>query len=140
MLLPAGGIGTPAGGRIADSFGHRRLVIWSLIACVPLYLVVPAAGVVALFVLMSAIGPAMDANYATIIVFGQACIPSRVGVASGIPIGLSVGLGAACAWFLGVLADNASLVAASHGTTALAAAAALLVIAVPRDVGRPAAA
>lgn len=136
VLLLAGAVGTLAGGRIADSFGHRRLVVWSLIVCVPLCLVVPAAGVVVLFVLMAAIGLAMDANYATIIVLGQACLPSRVGVASGITIGLSVGLGAACASLLGVLADNASLVAALHGTTLLAAAAAVLAIAVPRDVGR----
>jgi len=136
VLLLAGGVGTLAGGRIADSFGHRRLVVWSLILCVPLCLVLPVSGIVALFVLMVAIGLAMDANYATIIVLGQACLPSRVGVASGVTIGLSVGLGAACAWLLGVLADNASLVAALHGTTVLAAAAAVLAIAVPRDVGR----
>jgi len=69
---------------------------------------------------LDAVRMAADANYATIIVLGQACLPSRVGVASGITIGLSVGLGAACAWLLGVLADNASLVAALHGTTVLA--------------------
>jgi FSR family fosmidomycin resistance protein-like MFS transporter len=136
VLLLAGGAGTLVGGWIADSFGHRRLVVWSLIVCVPLCLVVPAAGIAALFVLMVAIGLAMDANYATIIVLGQSCLPSRVGVASGITIGLSVGFGAACAWLLGVLADHASLVAALHGTTVLAAAAALLAVAVPRDVGR----
>jgi FSR family fosmidomycin resistance protein-like MFS transporter len=85
---------------------------------------------------MAAIGLAMDANYATIIVLGQSCLPSRVGVASGITIGLSVGLGAACAWMLGVLADHSSLTAALHGTTGQAAAAALLAVAVPRDVGR----
>jgi FSR family fosmidomycin resistance protein-like MFS transporter len=135
VLLLAGAVGTLAGGRIADSFGHRRLVVWSLVVCVPLCLVVPAAGVVALFLLMAAIGLAMDANYATIIVLGQSCLPSRVGVASGITIGLSVGLGAACAWLLGVLADHSNLTAALHGTTVLAAAAALLAVAVPRDVG-----
>ena len=100
----------------------------------------PAAGVSALFLLMAAIGLAMDANYATIIVLGQACLPFRVGVASGITIGLSVGLGAACAWLLGVLADNASLMSALHWTTVLAAAAAVLAVSVPRDVGRRAAA
>jgi len=135
VLLLAGGVGTLAGGRIADSFGHRRLVVWSLILCVPLCLVLPVSGIVALFVLMVAIGLAMDANYATIIVLGQSCLPSRVGVASGITIGLSVGLGAACAWLLGVLADHSNLTAALHGTTVLAAAAALLAVAVPRDVG-----
>jgi FSR family fosmidomycin resistance protein-like MFS transporter len=135
VLLLAGGFGTLLGGQVADSFGHRRLVVWSLIACVPLCLVVPAAGIAALFGLMVAIGLAMDANYATIIVLGQSCLPSRVGVASGITIGLSVGLGAACAWLLGVLADHSSLTAALHGTTGLAVAAALLAVAVPRDVG-----
>src|SRR6185503_8384612 len=99
VLLLAGGVGTLAGGRIADSFGHRRLVVWSLILCVPLCLVLPVSGIVALF-------------------------------------GLSVGLGAACAWLLGVLADHSNLTAALHGTTVLAAAAALLAVAVPRDVGR----
>ena len=34
VLLLAGAVGTLAGGRIADSFGHRRLVVWSLVVCV----------------------------------------------------------------------------------------------------------
>ena len=50
-------------------------------------------------------GAATIATFAVTIVMGQEFLPGRIGVASGVTIGLSVGMGGVAAPLLGILAD-----------------------------------
>jgi FSR family fosmidomycin resistance protein-like MFS transporter len=50
-------------------------------------------------------GSATIATFAVTIVMGQEMLPARLGVASGVTIGLSIGLGGVGAPLLGVFAD-----------------------------------
>ena len=50
-------------------------------------------------------GAATIATFAVTIVMGQEYLPGRIGVASGVTIGLSIGLGGVGAPLLGLLAD-----------------------------------
>ena len=52
-------------------------------------------------------GAATIATFAVTIVMGQEYLPGRIGVASGVTIGLSIGLGGVGAPLLGLLADAA---------------------------------
>jgi FSR family fosmidomycin resistance protein-like MFS transporter len=57
-------------------------------------------------------GAATIATFAVTIVMGQEYLPGRLGVAAGVTIGLSIGLGGVGAPLLGVLGD-------AHGLTAV---------------------
>ena len=109
LLLAAGAAGTLIGGRLADRFGARPVIVGGMAALFPLVALLPAAGEVAGFALCAAIGLALDANFGITVVLAQRLLPSRPGAASGIVLGLAFGLGGALAAGLGIVADHAGL-------------------------------
>ena len=110
LLLAAGAAGTLIGGRLADRFGARPVVVGGMAALFPLVALLPVAGEAAGFALCAAIGLALDANFGITVVLAQRLLPSRPGAASGIVLGLAFGLGGALAAGLGVVADHAGLI------------------------------
>jgi len=109
LLLAAGAAGTLIGGRLADRYGARPVVIGGMAALFPLVALLPLAGEPAAFVLCAAIGVALDANFGITVVLAQRFLPSRPGAASGIVLGFAFGLGGAVAAGLGVVADHSGL-------------------------------
>ena len=105
VMLVGGAIGTLLGGRLADRFGRRSVLIGSM-AVLPFltvgFLVSPPAPAMAF---AAVAGAATIATFAVTIVMGQEFLPGRIGVASGVTIGLSVGMGGIAAPLLGILAD-----------------------------------
>jgi FSR family fosmidomycin resistance protein-like MFS transporter len=105
VMLAGGAIGTLVGGRLADRFGRRSVLIGSM-AVLPALTVGFLVSPPALAMLFAAIaGAATIATFAVTIVMGQEFLPGRIGVASGVTIGLSVGMGGVAAPLLGILAD-----------------------------------
>jgi FSR family fosmidomycin resistance protein-like MFS transporter len=104
-MLLGGAAGTLIGGQLADRFGRRAVLAGSMLALPPLIagflLSRPGPGIV--FAALA--GAATIATFAVTIVMGQEYLPGRLGVASGVTIGLSIGLGGVGAPLLGVLAD-----------------------------------
>ena len=131
LMLVGGAVGTLIGGRLADTVGYRPVLVGAMAVLVPLTLVLPFVGPVALIALLAFVGIAMDGNFSTSITVAQDFLPSRVGFASGVVIGLSIGVGAVITALLGVLADQAGLVAALYAIAALAALSLVFAIAVP---------
>jgi FSR family fosmidomycin resistance protein-like MFS transporter len=109
LLLATGAAGTLAGGRLADRYGARPVVIGGMAALFPLVGLLPLAGEPAAFVLCAAIGAALDANFGITVVLAQRLVPSRPGAASGIVLGFAFGLGGAAAAGLGIVADHSGL-------------------------------
>jgi FSR family fosmidomycin resistance protein-like MFS transporter len=72
-------------------------------------------------------------NFYPIVVLAQRALPRHVGFASGVTLGLSIGLGSLASPLLGVLADHSSLRAALFGAATLAVLAALVSLARPRE-------
>jgi MFS transporter, FSR family, fosmidomycin resistance protein len=68
-------------------------------------LVLPLVGAAAATVLLGAIGFVTIASFAITVVLGQAYLPSRLGLASGVTLGVAIGLGGIAATALGVVAD-----------------------------------
>ena len=109
LLLAAGAAGTLLGGRLADRYGARPVIVGGMAALFPLVALLPAVGEAGAFLLAAAIGVALDANFGITVVLAQRLLPSRPGAASGIVLGFAFGLGGAAAAGLGIVADHAGL-------------------------------
>jgi FSR family fosmidomycin resistance protein-like MFS transporter len=112
VMLIGGAIGTLVGGRLADRFGRRNVLRGSMIVLPPLIVGFLVSGPALAMVFAGLAGAATIATFAVTIVMGQEYLPARIGVASGVTIGLSIGLGGVGAPLLGLLAD-------AHGLTAV---------------------
>ena len=109
VMLVGGAIGTLVGGRLADRFGRRSVLIGSM-AVLPFLTVGFLASPPGLAMVFAGVaGAATIATFAVTIVMGQEFLPGRIGVASGVTIGLSVGMGGVAAPLLGILADGDGL-------------------------------
>jgi MFS transporter, FSR family, fosmidomycin resistance protein len=72
------------------------------------------------------------------VVMGQEYLPGRIGLAAGITMGLSIGLGGVGAPLLGFLADRAGLPVTMLVIAALPVLGLLLAFTLPRKVPTPA--
>jgi FSR family fosmidomycin resistance protein-like MFS transporter len=109
LMLFAGGVGTLALGPLADRFGRRPVLLASVLATGPLVLVFVLVGGVAGAIALALVGVSVVGTFGVTMVMGQEYMPRHVGTASGLVIGLSVGLGGVAAVGLGRLADMTSL-------------------------------
>jgi FSR family fosmidomycin resistance protein-like MFS transporter len=108
-MLAAGAVGTLVGGLCADRFGRRSVLIWAMLPATACLLALPHVGIAAFFVVLIGVGLTLDAPFSTTVVLGQEYIPARPGLASGITLGLAIGLGGLLATGLGALADATDL-------------------------------
>jgi len=131
VMLASGAAGTLVGSRIADRWGRRLVLVWAMLPLTALLALLPHTGVAACFALLVAIGFFADAPFATTVVMGQNYLPGRAGLASGVTLGLAIGLGGLLATALGLLADATSVTTALSTLPAFAAVAALLALSLP---------
>jgi FSR family fosmidomycin resistance protein-like MFS transporter len=126
-FLAAGVCGTLAGGPIADRIGRKTVLLWSTGLSTLLTVVLVAlthdGGVALATGLLMLTGFVLVASQASFIVLGQSFLPNRIGLASGVTLGLAVSLGGAFSPVMGAIADahgvSATLLAAG-GLTLLA--------------------
>jgi FSR family fosmidomycin resistance protein-like MFS transporter len=109
LMLFAGGVGTLALGPLADRFGARTVLLASVLATGPLVLAFVLVGGVPGMIALALTGTCVVGTFGVTMVMGQEYMPRHVGTASGLVIGLSVGLGGVAAVALGRLADMSSL-------------------------------
>jgi len=112
LMLLAGGIGTIAAGRAADRFGRRPVLLASLVATPPLIGAFIVVGGAIGAVCLALVGVCVIGTFGVTMVMSQEYLPSRIGTASGLSIGMSVGLGGFAAVALGAVADSIDLRAA----------------------------
>jgi MFS transporter, FSR family, fosmidomycin resistance protein len=124
LMLFAGGVGTMLLGPLADRVGRRPVLLGSVVATGPLMLVFVLVGGIPGAAALALIGAAVVGTFGVTMVMGQEYMPRHVGTASGLVIGLSLGLGGLAAVGLGWLADATSL------RTALLTAAVAPIIAI----------
>jgi FSR family fosmidomycin resistance protein-like MFS transporter len=105
VFMAGGAAGTLAGGQIADRIGRRPVLMGALGISSPLallFLELPAEAAVPLLFVT---GAAVVASFSVTVVMGQEYLPNRIGVASGVTLGLAIGLGGLAAPLLGLVAD-----------------------------------
>jgi MFS transporter, FSR family, fosmidomycin resistance protein len=130
-MLLGGAAGTLIGGPLADRFGRRTVLIGSMLALPPLIVGFLLSGPVLAVAFAALAGAATIATFAVTIVMGQEFLPGRLGVAAGVTIGLSIGLGGVGAPLLGVVADAHGLKAVFELIAVLPVLALALTLALP---------
>lgn len=108
VLYGGGAAGTVVGGRPASRWDRVRVVRWSYAAAVP-----AVAGVVFvlgpffhLFVALTS--AALYVPFSLRVTLGQDCLPTRIGTASGVTLGLTVSAGGVAGPLIGAAADATS--------------------------------
>jgi FSR family fosmidomycin resistance protein-like MFS transporter len=135
MLLGGAG-GTLIGGPLADRFGRRAVLVSSMLLLPPLIAIFMLCGPALAVPVAAVIGATTIATFAVTIVMGQEYLPGRLGVAAGVTIGLSIGLGGVGAPLLGLLADADGLRSVFVTIGVLPLAALLLTFFLPRRAVR----
>jgi len=133
VMLFGGAAGTLLAGSLADRFGHRVVVAATMAALPPLILGFMFSGAYSGMVLLALVGAAAMGTTGVAVVMGQEYLPHRMGLAAGVTMGLSLGLGGLGPPLLGLLADANGLEAAMLATAALPVAGLLLALALPRE-------
>ncbi|NSL50870.1 MFS transporter [Calidifontibacillus erzurumensis] len=106
LFLAAGAVGTFLGGPIADKIGMKNVLFYSMALAAPLCIMLPYAGKVFSMVLLTAIGFILLCSFSVSVVYAHQLLPGKVGMVSGMIIGLSFGLGAIGSIALGWLGDQ----------------------------------
>jgi MFS transporter, FSR family, fosmidomycin resistance protein len=114
-MLIGGVFGTMWGGRLADRFDRRRVVSASLLLTGIVGAAIALAGLYAphfalLLPLAVAFGFVLGISASVVVVIGQEYLPKRIGVASGVTLGLAVTIGGLAAPLFGLLGDHYGLV------------------------------
>ena len=109
LMLLAGALGTLALGPVADRVGLRRTLVVTQALIPPLMLVFVYAGGVAGAVSLMLVGMCVVGTFGVTMVLSQLYLPRHIGVASGISIGLAMGIGGVAAVVLGAVADAIDL-------------------------------
>jgi FSR family fosmidomycin resistance protein-like MFS transporter len=109
LMLLAGAVGTLVLGPIADRIGLRVTLVITQALITPLILVfVYVGGVPGVFALML-VGVCVVGTFGVTMVLSQLYLPRHVGVASGLSIGLAMGIGGIAAVVSGAIADAVDL-------------------------------
>jgi FSR family fosmidomycin resistance protein-like MFS transporter len=133
LLLAAGAISTLVGGRMADRFGFHKVVRGGFFFLLPLLcLFIFADNVMWATLLLIPIGVALYVPFSPMVVMGQKYLPNRIGMASGVTLGLAVSVGGIAAPVLGKVADAHGLHQVMYTVAAVALLPAILSFALPK--------
>jgi MFS transporter, FSR family, fosmidomycin resistance protein len=135
-MLLVGGIGTLAAGPAADRIGLRTVLLAANLVICPLMLVFVIVGGVPGAVALAFVGVAVIGTFGITMVMAQNYLPSRIGMASGLSIGFSIGLGGIAAVILGGIADSIDLRTALYVSSAAPVVAVMLTLLLPAERAR----
>ncbi|AZB41867.1 MFS transporter [Bacillus sp. FJAT-42376] len=105
LFLASGVIGTFLGGPLADRFGKRNVILFSMVGSAPFALILPHVSLIWVYPLFFIIGVIILSSFSVTVVYAQELIPGKIGTVSGLIVGLAFGMGAIGSAFLGMLAD-----------------------------------
>jgi MFS transporter, FSR family, fosmidomycin resistance protein len=139
LMLIAGTFGTVLLGPVADRIGLRRTLVLTQVAIAPLMLVFVYLGGVAGVVALMLIGVCVVGTYGVTMVLSQLYLPRHVGMASGLSVGLAMGMGGIAAVALGAVADAVNLQTALTISAIAPVIGVVCCLRLPAPAGRPAA-
>lgn len=132
VMLASGAVGTLLMGPLADRFGRRAVLAASMVALPPLIFAFTLVGPFAGMAVLALVGAATIGTFGVTVVMGQEYLPGRIGLAAGITMGLSIGLGGLGAPLLGAIADVRGLSFTMLVIAALPVLGLLLTLTLPR--------
>jgi FSR family fosmidomycin resistance protein-like MFS transporter len=108
-FLGAGVAGTFFGGPLADRYGRKNMILFSMIGAMPFALMLPHLPEIAILPVLIVAGFIVLSSFSVAVVYAQELMPGKVGVASGLIVGLAFGMGAIGAVLFGTMADSFGL-------------------------------
>ena len=109
LMLLAGAVGTLALGPVADRIGLRRTLVITQFLVTPLVLTFVYAGGAIGAVALMLVGVCVVGTFGVTMVLSQLYLPRHIGMASGLSVGLAMGIGGVAAVVLGAVADAVDL-------------------------------
>lgn len=104
-FLIMGAVGTFLGGPFADRFGKRNVILLSFLAAAPLAIALPYAGPIISIILLGLLGVIIMSSFSVTVVYAQELVPGKIGMMSGLIVGLAFGMGAIGSVVLGSFID-----------------------------------
>ena len=105
LFLGGGAVGTFIGATLSDRFGRKTIITFSMLIVLPLVILLPHTNGLATMVLLTVTGFTLISSFATTLVLSQEMMPGYEGMASGLTIGFTIGLGGLGVTLLGYIAD-----------------------------------
>jgi FSR family fosmidomycin resistance protein-like MFS transporter len=136
LMLLVGGLGTIVAGPAADRFGRRPVLLVSVAATGPLIAVFVTVGGAIGALALCGVGICVIGTFGVTMVMSQEYLPRHIGMASGLSIGLSIGIGGIAAVGLGAIADAIDLRSALYVCAAAPVAGLVLARMLPSSRGR----
>jgi len=137
VMLASGAVGTLFMGPLADRFGRKAVLASSMLVLPPLVLAFAFVGPYPGMVMLALIGALTIGTFGVTVVMGQEYLPGRIGLAAGVTMGLSIGLGGIGAPLLGLLADAGGLRTAMLAIAVLPVLGFALSLTLPAKTGAP---
>jgi FSR family fosmidomycin resistance protein-like MFS transporter len=131
VFLGSGTVGTVIGGPLADRFGHRRLLFFSVALQIPLIFLFLRSSGVLVFLWAALLGGAIVSTFSVTIVMAQELFPRRMATASGAIAGFAIGTGGVGVTLIGAVADRYGVPAATNLINVLPAIGLLLALLLP---------
>jgi FSR family fosmidomycin resistance protein-like MFS transporter len=135
VMLASGAAGTLVMGPLADRFGRRAVLAVSMLILAPAIYVFTLAGALTGMFVLALVGAVTIGTFGVTVVMGQEYLPGRIGLAAGITMGLSIGLGGLGAPIFGLVADNFGLETTLLVMAAFPLAGLLFTLTLPRRTG-----
>jgi FSR family fosmidomycin resistance protein-like MFS transporter len=138
VIILSGAVGTLFGGAFADRIGQRRVVAGALVLTIPALLLYAAFPGPQGLLLAGIFGFFCDASLSVTLVMAQRLVPGRVGVASGVILGLGFVTGGIGVPITGRIADLFGMQVALASLTVLLVLGSLVALTIPagRDAPR----
>ncbi|MDR2870535.1 MAG: MFS transporter [Deferribacteraceae bacterium] len=105
FFMGAAVIGTLLGGMLSDKYGSKRVMLVSILPVTPLIFIFERSSHAGIFITLALAGILLAATNTSSLALIQKLLPDNLGMASGINLGLSVGLSAIGVIALGNMAD-----------------------------------
>ncbi len=135
-MLLCGAIGTLVGGRMADHYERRSVIAFSIATVSALAAILAVAGGLHVdrslgLVIAGIFGFGISLSASVLVVLGQEYLPNRIGVASGVTLGLAVSVGGIAAPLFGLLGDAHGLTAVFYAIACTAALSFIMALFLP---------
>lgn len=108
-FLAASAAGTFFGGPLADRYGRRNIIWFSILGTAPFSILLPYSSLAWSAVMCICAGFVLSSAFSIIVVFAQELLPGKVGLVSGLFFGLAFGIGGLGSAVLGWIADSTSI-------------------------------